>query len=136
MKNSMFKLFIFLAFTFRAYAENIDNRLILEKLNGIENRLSTIENRLNNIDKRIDDTKQQLNQRIEDLRDSLNKRIDDSRTYDIAIVISILSLMALILWDRRTALKPIYDQIQELKERLEYIWKQFIFDNKSSPITT
>ncbi|KPA18927.1 conserved hypothetical protein, membrane [Candidatus Magnetomorum sp. HK-1] len=111
------------------HAGDIDNRLIFEKLNSIENQ--------------INETKLQLNQRIDDLRsefnhrfDDINKRIDDSRTYDIAIIIAILSLMAMILWDRRSALTPLIDQISELKERLDYMWEHFNFGNKKKIITS
>ena len=77
-------------------AGDVDNRIILEKIESLS--------------KRMDDNFNAINRRIDDLRDSLNKRIDDSRSYDIAIIIAIISLMVLILWDRRNAIKPIYDQ--------------------------
>jgi len=38
--------------------------------------------------------------------------------------------MALIMWDRRNALKPIYDQFSEMKERLDLLWEQFQADKK------
>jgi len=79
---------------------------IREGLIKINENLNSIDKSIDNIDKRIDDT----NKRIDDTNkriDDTNRRLDDSRSYDQAILIAILSLMAMILWDRKTALKPI-----------------------------
>ncbi|KPA19408.1 conserved hypothetical protein, membrane [Candidatus Magnetomorum sp. HK-1] len=139
MKRYILAIFAVLTVACSSYASDVDNRLILEKLNSIENRLNGIDSRLNGIDRRIDDIKQHLNQRIDDLNkriDDVNKRLDDSRAYDLALIIAILSLIAMILWDRRTALKPINEQINELKKRLDYMWEHFRFDKKISVITS
>jgi len=126
MAKQIFILILFvslLTVSYNVNAGDIDNRIILEK---IENLSKRIDDKFDAVDGRFD----AVNRRIDDLRDSLNKRIDDSRSYDIAIIIAIISLMALILWDRRNALKPIYDQLRELKERLDFLWEYFQADKK------
>ncbi|KPA17355.1 conserved hypothetical protein, membrane [Candidatus Magnetomorum sp. HK-1] len=115
-----------------AYAEK---ETVNERLIRIEETIKNLDMRLN---QRIDDTNRQidlLRQGINRRIDDVNKRLDDSRSYDLAIIVAILSLMAMILWDRRTSLKPINDQIRELKERLDYMWEHFKLDKKVSVIT-
>jgi len=108
--------FILLMASYNVSAGDVDNRIILEKIESLS--------------KRMDDKFDAVNMRFDDLRDSLNKRIDDSRSYDIAIIIAIISLMALIIWDRRNALKPMSDQLREMKERLDFLWEEFQADKK------
>jgi len=123
-------LFLLLMVTNNVCAGDVDNRIILEKIESLSKRMDdkfdSVNRRFDAINSRFD----AVNQRIDDLRDSLNKRIDDSRSYDIAIIIAIISLMALIIWDRRNALKPINDQFREMKERLDLLWEQFQADKK------
>jgi len=110
------------------YAGELETTLlsINGKLDGIEIRIDGINKRIDSTNQRIDDT----NKRIDDV----NKRLDDSRAYDLAAIIAILSLMALILWDRRTALKPLNDIISKLQEKIDFMWKHFNFDRKQSII--
>jgi len=131
MKNNIFKLFILLLLTCNAYAGDVDNRLILEKLNNIENRLDTL-------DKRIDDTKHILNQRIDDT----NKQIEHLRgdvnslrdgIYQI-LFLFFFAIVAIIIWDRRSSLNPVLEKIDRLNEKVFYMWDHFGFGNKGAKI--
>jgi len=105
-------LFAMLVTSYNVFAGDIDNSVILERIDSLSKRM---DDKFDAVNKRIDDMRDSVNRRIDDV----NKRIDDSRAYDIAIIIAIISLVVIIIWDRRTALKPVYDKMKEFKEQLE-----------------
>jgi predicted nucleic acid-binding Zn-ribbon protein len=114
------KLLILHALFFLFCSNTINAGDIREALVKIDEHLHSIDKRVENIDKRIDDT----NKRIDDTNkriDDVNRRLDDSRSYDQSIIIAILSMMAMILWDRKTALKPINQIIEKLKEKVDFM---------------
>ncbi|MFH1562861.1 MAG: hypothetical protein ABIF11_05525 [Nitrospirota bacterium] len=88
--------------------------VVKEEIGYVNKRIDDLEQGLN---KRIDDT----NKRIDDLGQSLNKRVDDLQNIMLtgfAILFSgMFTVVAFVIWDRRTALAPAVKQIEELSQK-------------------
>ena len=120
------------------------NRLIrLEEGNkALNKRIDDVNKRIDDVNKRIDDLSRSINKRIDDLRaelkgdiaelrDELRGDIDslkgelkgdisDLRNLMYVIIGGIFALMAIVIWDRRTALSPVIRKTRELEEREEF----------------
>ncbi|KPA16811.1 conserved hypothetical protein, membrane [Candidatus Magnetomorum sp. HK-1] len=86
---------------------------VIERLIRVEESIKNLELRLNesikNLDLRLNDT----NKQIEYLRNDISSlRNAIYQTFFFAII-------AIIIWDRRSTLKPVWDKIDDLEKRFK-----------------
>ena len=113
-------LFSLLPLTFSAeaveVAPRISDREIIESLAEIKGELKAI-------DQRFDDMNISIDQRFDDMNPSINQRFSSLEstmlTLFSALIMLMVALFGYIAWDRRTALKPLEREVQELKYDLE-----------------
>ncbi|MBT4972577.1 MAG: hypothetical protein HOM84_08550 [Thiotrichales bacterium] len=124
---SLFLSLIYLAFFSLSVsavevAPRITDREIIETLAEIKGEFKVIDQRFDAVDQRFDAVDKRF--------DSVDKRFDaiDQRfaslestmlTLFSAIIILITGLIGFIIWDRRTALKPLERDMQDIKRTLE-----------------
>ncbi|MEO5331670.1 MAG: hypothetical protein H7839_06570 [Magnetococcus sp. YQC-5] len=86
-----------------------------KRFDDVNKRFDDINKRFDDINKRIDEINQSINKRIDDLGVSLGKRIDDLNHLVLTLFGSLLGVIiafiGFILWDRRTMMKPLEEQI-------------------------
>ena len=83
-----------------------------EKFAEIQGELKAINQRFEAVDQRFDDMNTSINQRFSSLESTM-------LTLFSALVMLMVALFGYIAWDRRTALKPLGREVQELKRDLE-----------------
>lgn len=103
----------------------------------VNERLIRVEESIKGLAQRIDDT----NKRIDELRQDMNRRFDDQNVLNYFILGGIFTVLALIstlivliIWDRRSTLKPIIDEItnlQKLKTKVYEIYEHLGLDKPS-----
>jgi len=104
------------------FSGDIDNRLILEKLNSlsrrVDDRFSVMDDKFASLEKQIDLLRDDMNRRFE----AVDKRFDDQQMLNYFVFGSILTvltlvsaLIVLIIWDRRSFLYQVYEEIDKLK---------------------
>ena len=100
-------------------APRITDREIVEALAEIKAEFRVIDQRFIAVDQRFD----AVDRRFDDLNDSINQRFTSLEstmlTLFSAIIILITGLIGFIIWDRRTALKPLERDMQDIKRTLE-----------------
>ena len=127
----MFKnIFIFAlsVLTFISYdvtASDIDNSVILEKLNSLSR---CVDDKFDAINRRIEDTNKHidlLSQDMDRLRQDMDRRFSNQQAFNYFILGGVLTILTLIsaliiivIWDRKASLKPIFDEINSLKNNL------------------
>jgi predicted nuclease with TOPRIM domain len=89
-----------------------------KRLEAVDKRLDGMDKRLDGMDKRLDGMQVQMDKRLE----SVDKRLDMLQAIVIggfgAILTSMLALVGFILWDRRTFIKPVQQETDELAKSL------------------
>ncbi|MEA1051352.1 hypothetical protein U5801_16285 [Lamprobacter modestohalophilus] len=115
-------------------APRISDREIIESLTRLDAGQSTLEQRLTALEQRMDQRftamERTMDQRfaaIEKTMDqrfaAVEKRLDDlfamMLTMFSALVLLIVSLFGYIVWDRRTALRPLESRLARLEQDLE-----------------
>ncbi|MBT3309031.1 MAG: hypothetical protein HOL04_05110 [Gammaproteobacteria bacterium] len=111
-------------------APRISDREIIEslaeikgELKAINQRFEAIDQRFEVIDQRFDDMNISIDQRFDDMNTSINQRFSSLEstmlTLFSALIMLMVALFGYIAWDRRTALKPLEREVQELKYDLE-----------------
>ena len=71
------------------------------------------------INKRIDGLDQGINKRIDELRAELNFRFSTLFQLIIAILTMIGGLIGLVIWDRRTTVRPVKEQLERVEQTLD-----------------
>jgi predicted nucleic acid-binding Zn-ribbon protein len=110
-------------------AGNTEEEKVSERLIRVEEAIKSVDSRLS---QRIDDTNKQIDLLRQDLRDyhqNMNQRFDD---FNFRMLMFFLAIIAIIIWDRRSALNPVYDKLKELQDRLEYLWDTYQSETKES----
>jgi enoyl reductase-like protein len=83
------------------------------KFHEIDNRFAQIDKRFEQIDKRFE----QIDKRFEQIERRLDRLEDLFFNTTLILLGSMLTLIGFILWDRRTFLKPIENQLNEIREQ-------------------
>jgi len=110
-------------------AGNTEEEKVSERLIRVEEVIKSVDSRLS---QRIDDTNKQIDLLRQDLRDyhqNMNQRFDD---FNFRMLMFFLAIIAIIIWDRRSALNPVYDKLKELQDRVEYLWDTYQSETKES----
>ena len=110
-------------------AGNTEEEKVSERLIRVEEAIKSVDSRLS---QRIDDTNKQIDLLRQDLRDyhqNMNQRFDD---FNFRTLMFFLAIIAIIIWDRRSALNPVYDKLKELQDRVEYLWDTYQSETKES----
>ena len=118
-------LSVFTVISYDVTASDIDNSVILEKLNSLSRR---VDDKFEAINRRIDDTNKHidlLRQDMDRLRQDMDRRFTNQQAFNYFILGGVLTILTLIsaliiivIWDRKASLKPIFDEINSLKNNL------------------
>jgi len=82
-----------------------------ERVNAIQQQIIELKNE-------VKEVKSELQQQIQDTKSELQEEI----RWLMGILISlVVTLIAFILWDRRTFMKPLEKDVEHLKAKIEYI---------------
>jgi uncharacterized protein YlxW (UPF0749 family) len=94
---------------------------IEEKLNSTNERINSTNERINSTNERITSLEKQMNIKFE----SQQNQIDDLKImfrWGFSILITLmLFILGYIIWDRRTALNPIRERVEQEKIEVEKI---------------
>lgn len=98
-------------------------KAINQRFEAIDQRFEAVNQRFEAIDQRFDDMNTSIDQRFDDMNASINQRFSSLEstmlTLFSALIMLMVALFGYIAWDRRTALKPLEREVQELKHDLE-----------------
>ena len=119
----MRKFILLLFFINIIFAENIDNRVILDKLNKIENDINLIKQemrlRFEAIDKRfeaMDKRFESMDKRFEMMQHYMDKRFETLTTFMMILATGIFSLIGFMVWNRKTVIEKAKKEcIKEIK---------------------
>ena len=119
----MRKIILLLFFVNIIFAENIDNRVILDKLNKIENdvnlirqemrirfevvdkRFESMDKRFESMDKRFEMMQKNMDKRFEMIQHYMDKRFETLTTFMMILATGIFSLIGFMIWDRKTMIE-------------------------------
>jgi len=114
---------------------------ILERLTRLEEsqkallsemraRFEAVDKRFEAVDKRFEAVLREMSQRFESLDkriESLEKQISNLGSYDIAIITTLIALIAFIIWDRRTAFEKAFNSaFDRAFEKIEALFQDHI----------
>ncbi len=128
--------------------QNALNQRITDLIHNLDKRFDAIDKRFEAIDRNIDKRFKAVDKRFEanDKRfDAIDRRFEAiDRRFEammswmltmFGIVITlILGLFGYMIWDRRTALKPLRDRMATLEESTSQLNKRFEIDNPSGSL--
>lgn len=127
-------LFILLVMSSNVNAGDVDNSVILERIDSLSKRMDdkfdAVNDKFDAIGKQINELSNRIdraNDRIDVVRTEMNQRFDD---FNYRMLMFFIAIIAIILWDRRTALKPIHDQFRAFKERIDFLWDSYYSDKE------
>ncbi len=98
-------------------AELKANQQVMEqRFKGVDQRFDAIDQRFDAIDQRFDD----VNQRLDTIEKNSNIRF--GRIWDLMLIIiaGIFGLIGFIVWDRKTALRPLEKRLDSLEKDLQH----------------
>ena len=123
-------------------AELKANRQVMEqRFNGVDQRFDAIDQRFGDMEKSIEQRFDGVNQRFDDVNqrfdgvnqrfDGVNQRLDTieknsnirfGRIWDLMLIIiaGIFGLIGFIVWDRKTALRPLEKRLDSLEKDLQH----------------
>jgi predicted nuclease with TOPRIM domain len=87
-----------------------------KRFDAIDNRFVAIDNRFNAIDNRFS--------AIDSKFDSLQKQIDYNTTLLFVLLAAVMSLIGFIIYDRRTAIKPVQKEQEEQAEEIRKLQRE------------
>ncbi len=110
MKKIWFAVLLLFTCTVQAVevAPRISDREIVESLAELKAGQKAIDERFEAIERRIDDMKGETNRRFESLENLI-----------FTILALIGAMFAYMVWDRRTALKPLEMEVRQLRQDME-----------------
>lgn len=104
-------------------APRISDREIIEGLTRLEAGEASLEQRLSALEQRMDQRFAAMENVMDQRFAAVEKRLDDlfamMLTMFSALVLLIVSLFGYIIWDRRTALRPLESRLARLEQDLE-----------------
>jgi septal ring factor EnvC (AmiA/AmiB activator) len=101
--------------------DSVDQRFesVNQQFIGVDQRFQGLDQRFESINQRFESMERYIDQRFS----ALDKRLDDQfammLTMFSAIILLIVSLFGYIVWDRRTALRPLESRLAQLEQDLE-----------------
>jgi len=87
-----------------------------QRFESVDQRFESIDRRFESIDKRFDQQNQMINQRF----NGIHKVIDKIWTLMMVVIAGIFGLIGFIVWDRKTALRPLEKRIDNLERDLQH----------------
>ncbi|MDD3553674.1 MAG: hypothetical protein PHC35_04045 [Deltaproteobacteria bacterium] len=103
-------------------APRISDREIIEGLAELKAGQKALNQRLDDMQVQMDKRLESVDKRIDNLERSVDKRFEMLQAIVIggfgAILTSMLALVGFILWDRRTFIKPVQQETDELADKL------------------
>ena len=119
----MKKIILLLFFINIIFAKNVDNQVILDKLNKIENdinlirqemrlrfeavdkRFESMDKRFESMDKRFEMMQKNMDKRFEMMQHYMDKRFETLTTFMMILATGIFSLIGFMVWDRKTIIE-------------------------------
>ncbi|KPA12120.1 conserved hypothetical protein, membrane [Candidatus Magnetomorum sp. HK-1] len=100
----------------------------------VNDRLIRIEASIKNLSQRIEDTNKQvdllsqdMNRQVEFLRNDISSLRNDVSSLkgeiNQTLFLFFFAIVAIIIWDRRSTLKPVWEKIDDLQEKIMHIWE-------------
>ena len=111
---------------FEQQQTSIDQRF--EQLQtSLDQRFEQVDQRFEQLQTSLDQRFEQVDQRFEQLQQSLDQRFDqlDQRfayqeNLTLVLIAGVLGLIAFIIWDRKTALRPLEKKLDKLEQDLQH----------------
>jgi chaperonin cofactor prefoldin len=108
--------------------EQVDKRFeqVDKRFEQVDKRFEQVDKRFEQVDKRINEVRDGqigLERRIGNLENRIDNLMYAVLSGFIAIFVSIIGLISVVLWDRRTTMAPAVKKNKELEEREERIEK-------------
>jgi len=97
-------------------APRISDREIIESLAELKAGQKALSLRFESVDKHFDQRFDGINQRFDDM----NKRFDQMWNLMLVIIAGIFGLIGFIVWDRKTALRPLEKRMDSLEKDLQH----------------
>nr|VFK33449.1 MAG: hypothetical protein BECKMB1821G_GA0114241_11583 [Candidatus Kentron sp. MB]VFK35952.1 MAG: hypothetical protein BECKMB1821I_GA0114274_11683 [Candidatus Kentron sp. MB] len=105
-------------------------REIAQRFSSMEQRFLSMEQRMETMQKqteqRMDTMQKQTEQRMEAMQKqteqrflSVEKRMDAQWNLTLALIMAIIGLVGFVIWDRKTALKPLERRFERIADELE-----------------
>nr|VFK23924.1 MAG: hypothetical protein BECKMB1821G_GA0114241_100658 [Candidatus Kentron sp. MB]VFK26805.1 MAG: hypothetical protein BECKMB1821I_GA0114274_1001129 [Candidatus Kentron sp. MB]VFK74637.1 MAG: hypothetical protein BECKMB1821H_GA0114242_100756 [Candidatus Kentron sp. MB] len=112
-------------------------REIAQRFSSIEQRFSSMEQRFLSMEQRMETMQKQTEQRMEAMQKqteqrmeamqkqteqrflSVEKRMDAQWNLTLALIMAIIGLVGFVIWDRKTALKPLERRFERIADELE-----------------
>ena len=128
MKKHLFRLFFTALFSVLIHADvalavevapRISDREIIERLTRLEEGQQSMrremEQRFQAMEQRMEAMQKQTEQRFL----SVEKRMDAQWSLTLALIMAIIGLVGFVVWDRKTALKPLERRFGRIADELE-----------------
>ncbi len=130
-------------------APRIADREIVESLVELKAQQKALSQRMDDMNKRMDD----MNKRMDDIMTTINNRFDsinnrfesiDSRFESItnlmvamfgSVMALIIALVGYMIWDRRTAQKPLRKKMADLEDYSRQVYKHLDINNPAGSVT-
>ena len=87
-----------------------------KQFESIDKQFESIDKRFESIDKRFDQQNQIMNQRFDDI----HQLIDKIWTLMMVVIAGIFGLIGYIVWDRKTALKPLEKRLEAFERDVQH----------------
>ena len=139
MKKHLFRLFFTALFSVLIHADvalavevapRISDREIIERLTRLEEGQQSMrremEQRFQAMEQRMEAMHKQTEQRMEAMHEqteqrflSVEKRMDVQWSLTLVLIMAIIGLVGFVVWDRKTALKPLERRFGRIADELE-----------------
>ena len=118
MKNTLVTLLLFATLTTSGtafaveVAPRISDREIVERLTRLEERFARLEEGQKAMQRHLE-------QRITGLETRMDDRLDAQWNLTLVLIAAIFGLIGFVVWDRKTALKPLEERLGRIENDLE-----------------
>lgn len=110
-----------------------DIQSLRNEMNSLRNEMYSLRNEMNSLKNEMNTNMQSIDQRFE----NIENRLDDQKTFlywGFGILFSfMLFLVGFVLWDRRSMIKPLIDEVEALKRENEKMKEIFRKQAETQP---
>ena len=90
-----------------------------KRMDRLDQRMDRLDQRMDGLDQRMDGLRTEIKQDIQNLRVEINSRFSTLYQLIIAMLTMIGGLIGFIVWDRRSTVQPVINQLEGVKQELE-----------------
>ncbi len=99
-------------------APKISDKEIIESLATLKEGQRALNQRIDQLEKSVNQRFDDVNQRIDDVNQDIDGLQNIILVLFSAIITLIIALFGYIIWDRRTALRPLQDRIERIEQEI------------------